>query len=98
MAEVDRTKPAPHEAEERFRLLVESVQDYAIFMLDPDGYVATWNAGAQRLKQYSGAEIIGRHFSEFYLPEDLAARKPEIELERALADGRVQDEGWRVRK
>ncbi|HMJ06999.1 MAG TPA: PAS domain S-box protein [Chthoniobacterales bacterium] len=87
-----------HENEERFRLLVESVKDYAIFMLEPDGRVATWNPGAERLKQYRADEIIGQHFSKFYPPEDLSAGKPEMELERALADGRVEDEGWRLRK
>ena len=86
------------EAEDRFRLLVESVRDYAIFMLDTEGRVASWNKGAQRLKQYSAEEIIGQHFSKFYPAEDLAARKPEREIEIALAEGRVEDEGWRVRK
>lgn len=86
------------EAEERFRLLVESVSDYAIFMLDPDGTIASWNAGAERLKQYTAREIIGQHFSKFYTPEDLAAGKPPRELEVAIANGRVEDEGWRLRK
>ncbi|MDQ6655503.1 MAG: PAS domain S-box protein, partial [Verrucomicrobiota bacterium] len=84
--------------DERFRLLVENVSDYAIFMLDPEGRVASWNRGAERLKQYKEEEITGQHFSRFYPAEDIAARKPEIELERALADGRVEDEGWRIRK
>lgn len=86
------------QAEERFSLLVGSVRDYAIFMLDPDGRVATWNRGAEQLKQYRTEEIVGHHFSKFYPQEDIAACKPEIELKRALADGRVEDEGWRVRK
>ena len=96
----DRTASAfsANEAEERFRLLVESVMDYAIFMLEPDGRVASWNAGAERLKGYTAAEILGRHFSTFYTPEDLAAEKPRRELEIASAEGRVQDEGWRLRK
>ncbi|HKV69978.1 MAG TPA: PAS domain-containing protein, partial [Gemmatimonadales bacterium] len=81
---------------ERLRLLVESVADYAIFMLDPEGFVVTWNEGARRLKQYQAREIIGRHFSTFYPPEDAA--KPERELEEAARVGRVEDEGWRVRK
>ncbi|MBY0231964.1 MAG: PAS domain S-box protein, partial [Gemmataceae bacterium] len=85
-------------SEERFRLMVEGVRDYAIFMLDPRGHVATWNAGAERLKGYSPSEIIGRHFSAFY-PQDAIARGwPEEELRRAVADGRVEDEGWRLRK
>ncbi|MFL6569077.1 MAG: PAS domain S-box protein [Chthoniobacterales bacterium] len=86
------------EAEERFRLLVESVSDYAIFMLDPEGRIATWNKGAQRLKQYTADEIIGQHFSKFYPASDNAARKPQRELEIAIAEGRVEDEGWRIRK
>jgi PAS domain S-box-containing protein len=79
-------------------LLVESVTDYAIFMLDPKGRIVTWNAGAQRLKQYTANEIIGQHFSKFYPAEDVAAGKPERELEQAIAEGRVEDEGWRLRK
>ena len=86
------------QADERFRLMVESVRDYAIFMLDPTGCVMTWNKGAERLKQYSADEIIGQHFSKFYPPEDLAAGKPERELDIAMAEGRVEDEGWRLRK
>ena len=85
-------------SEELFRLLVASVKDYAIFMLDKNGCVATWNAGAERIKQYASAEIIGRHFSTFYPEEDVRARKPERELEIATRDGSVEDEGWRVRK
>ena len=80
------------------RLLVESVVDYAIFMLDAEGYVATWNLGAEKIKGYKASEIIGKHFSTFYPPEDLAARKPERKLEIAASVGRVEDEGWRVRK
>jgi PAS domain S-box-containing protein len=99
----DLTERRHHEeelriSEERFRLLVDSVRDYAIFMLDPDGIVQSWNAGAQAIKGYEGAEIIGRHFRAFYTPEAQAARWPEKELELARAHGRVEDEGWRVRK
>jgi PAS domain S-box-containing protein len=83
---------------ELYRLLVESVKDYAIFALDPNGYVVSWNPGAQRFKGYTASEIIGKHFSVFYPPEDLAARKPQIELEIAADVGRLEDEGWRVRK
>jgi len=83
---------------ELYRLLVESVKDYAIFALDPNGYVVSWNPGAQRFKGYTAPEIIGKHFSVFYPPEDLAARKPQIELEIAADVGRLEDEGWRVRK
>jgi len=81
-----------------YQLLVESVRDYAIFALDPKGMILSWNAGAERIKGYSADEIIGRHFSTFYTAEDLAARKPEMELAVAEREGRVEDEGWRVRK
>jgi PAS domain S-box-containing protein len=81
-----------------FGLLVESVRDYAIFALDAEGIVRTWNAGAQRFKGYEAHEIIGRHFSTFYPPEDIAADKPGWELRVATAEGRVEDQGWRLRK
>ena len=81
-----------------FRLLVEGVRDYAIFQLDPSGYVASWNAGAERIKGYRAHEIIGQHFSRFYPPEALARDWPAEELRRAAADGRFEDEGWRVRQ
>lgn len=87
-----------HVNEERFRLLVESVKDYAIFMLDTSGNIATWNEGAQRLKGYQANEIIGQHFSRFYPEEDLAWGKPAWELEVASEQGRFEDEGWRLRK
>jgi PAS domain S-box-containing protein len=85
-------------SEERFRLLVNGVKDYAIFMLDATGHVASWNTAAERIKGYSAQEIIGRHFSCFYPPEDIESGKPSMELERAAADGRVEDEGWRLKK
>ncbi len=85
-------------SEARLRLLIESVQDYAIFMLDPDGTVRGWNSGAQAIKGYQAHEIVGRHFSVFYTPEDQQAGKPALELRTAAAQGRVEDEGWRVRK
>jgi PAS domain S-box-containing protein len=100
--------PAPHRrarertrtwsAEDRFRLLVESVTDYAIFMLDREGRVDSWNRGAERLKGYRPDEILGKHFSVFYPPEVVAAGYCERELEIAAREGRVEDEGWRVRK
>jgi PAS domain S-box-containing protein len=86
------------ESEERFRLLVEGVQEYAIFQLDPDGNVVSWNAGAQRLKGYDSAEIIGHHFSIFYPQEDQMKNKPRDILAGAASQGRTEDEGWRVRK
>ncbi len=85
-------------SEERFRLLVEAVEDYAIFMLDPTGHIVSWNAGAQRSKLYSADEIIGRHFRVFYPPEQQQSRHPEHELEIALREGHYEEEGWRVRK
>jgi PAS domain S-box-containing protein len=101
---VTRDLTARREAEERlrqseemFRLLVASVKDYAIFLLDPEGHVLTWNAGAERIKGYKPEDIIGKHFSTFY-PEEEKERKPPLELELAIRDGSVEDEGWRVRK
>jgi PAS domain S-box-containing protein len=84
-------------SEERFRLLVQGVTDYAIYMLDPTGHVSSWNAGAQRFKGYSADEIVGEHFSRFYLPEDREAGVPQRALETARKDGRFEAEGWRVR-
>jgi len=86
------------QSEERFRLMVEGVRDYAIFMLDPEGHISTWNAGAQRFKGYAPEEIIGRHFSVFYTPEDIARRHPEEELVIARREGQYEEEGWRIRK
>src|SRR5437588_2130863 len=86
------------QSEERLRVLIESVQDYAIFMLDPQGRVASWNTGASRLKGYAADEIIGQHFSRFYREDDVRAGKPERELEEAGRTGRFEEEGWRVRK
>ena len=86
------------ESEERFRLLVDVVEDYAIFMLDPQGNVASWNRGAERIKGYRPDEIIGRHFSAFYRTEDVQSRHPQHELEIATEVGRFEEEGWRVRK
>ncbi|WP_254052092.1 PAS domain S-box protein [Aeromicrobium sp. A1-2] len=85
-------------SEDRFRLLVEAVDDYAIFMLSPEGIVASWNPGAQRSKGYTGQEIIGQHFRIFYPADRQAARHPEHELAVALQQGRYQEEGWRVRQ
>lgn len=85
-------------SEQRFRLLVEAVQDYAIFMLDTEGHIASWNTGAQRIKGWTADEIIGQHFRRFYPPDKQAERHPEHELELAIRDGRYEEEGWRVRK
>ena len=98
MSERQRAEEALRQSEERMRLLVESVRDYAIFMLDPGGKIATWNAGAGRMKGYRTDEIIGKHFSIFYPEEDVGAGKCEMELDVAARDGRFEDEGWRIRK
>ncbi len=79
-------------------LLIDAVQDYALFILDPVGNIRSWNLGARRIMGYDESEVIGRHFSIFYGPAELAARKPQLELETALREGRVEDEGWRLRK
>ena len=86
------------EAERRFRILIQGVTDYAIFMLDPEGRVTNWNAGAQRIKGYTPDEIVGEHFSRFYTPEELDAGVPKRALETARETGRYEAEGWRVRK
>ena len=87
-----------YESERRFRLLVEGVVDYAIYMLDPEGIVTNWNAGAERIKGYTAAEVVGRHFGMFYPKEDRAAGAPDVSLETARREGRFEAEGWRVRK
>jgi PAS domain S-box-containing protein len=86
------------EAERRFRILVQGVTDYAIYMLDPAGRVTNWNSGAERIKGYSPDEIIGEHFSRFYTPEEIEAEVPKRALETARSTGRYEAEGWRVRK
>ena len=85
-------------SEERFRLIVSSVKDYGIFMLDPRGHVASWNEGAERIKGYTAEEIIGRHFSIFYPQKDIKNGKPAWELKVAAREGRFEDEDWRIRK
>lgn len=84
--------------DERYHLLIDAVQDYAIFMLDPTGQVTSWNSGARKIKGYEVDEIVGRHFSIFYTPEDVAADKPARELALATAHGKAEDQGWRVRR
>ena len=93
-----QAETALRQSEERFRLLVEGAKDYAIFVLDPEGKVATWNSGAERIKGYRAEEILGQHFSKFYPQESLERGKPQHELEVAAAEGRFEDEGWRIRK
>jgi PAS domain S-box-containing protein len=98
LTERRRTELALRRTEERSHLFIQAVQDYAIFMLDPDGSVATWNTGAERIKGYTASEIIGQHFSRFYPEEDVRAAKPAWELAVATREGRFEEEGWRVRK
>lgn len=92
------TEETLRQSEERFRLLVEGVRDYAIFMLDPEGRIMSWNAGAEALKQYRAEEIIGHHFSAFYPASDVAEGKPARELQTARREGKYEEEGWRIRK
>ncbi len=96
--EVTQDSKAAAQGDDRFRMMVDAVKDYAIFMLDLQGRVATWNKGAALIKGYRPEEIIGRHFSTFYPSEDVESGKPQKELEIALSTGRLEDAGWRVRK
>jgi hypothetical protein len=98
LSEQRRTRDALSASEQQFRLLVDAVVDYALFMLDPRGVVSSWNPGAERIKGYRADEIIGQHFRVFYTPDAQAAHHPEHELEQATATGRYEEEGWRVRK
>ena len=98
MTEKRAAQQALTEAEQRFRILVQGVTDYAIFMLDPDGRVTNWNAGAQRIKGYAPGDIVGEHFSRFYTPEDREAGVPAKALDTVRESGRYEAEGWRVRK
>jgi PAS domain S-box-containing protein len=99
MTDVSHQKGAePYSTGEYFRLFVESVKDYGIFTLDTEGIIRTWNDGARRISGYEADEIVGSSFAKFYLPEDIAVGKPARELQQAIAEGRVEDEGWRLRK
>ena len=98
MTEQRNAQLAALDSERRFRLLVQGVTDYAIYMLSPEGCVTNWNAGAERIKGYTADEIIGKHFSRFYLPEDVSAGKPWKALDIARREGRHEVEGWRLRK
>jgi PAS domain S-box-containing protein len=85
-------------SEEPFKLLVQSILDYAIYMLDPNGFVTSWNAGAERIKGFQADEIVGQHFSKFYTEEDRKAGMPDRVLVTARREGKFEGEGWRVRK
>jgi PAS domain S-box-containing protein len=98
MTEQRQAQLAALESERRFRLLVQAVTDYAIYMLSPEGRITNWNAGAERIKGFAASEIVGEHFSRFYAPEDVDAGLPQKALEIALREGRHEAEGWRIRK
>lgn len=98
LSERRAAEEALRESEQRFRLLIQGVRDYGIFMLDPHGHIVSWNEGAQRINGYTTQEILGKHFSVFYPAEDLANNKPAYELEVAARVGSFEDEGWRIRK
>lgn len=93
-----RANKEMYESEERSRLLIEGIRDYAIFMIGTDGHVTSWNIGAERITGYTSEQITGRHFSVFYLPQAIADKFPDYELKKAKENGRFEDEGWRLRK
>jgi PAS domain S-box-containing protein len=98
MTERIQVQRALRESERRYRQVMESVKDYAIFTLDPDGYVTSWNPGAERIKGFRAGEVIGKHFSIFYTPEDVKKGEPQLSLQNAVQDGHFENEGWRLRK
>jgi PAS domain S-box-containing protein len=98
LSEKMASEEAVRVSEERFRLMVEAVKDYAIFMLDPNGFIRSWNSGAEQIKGYTAQEILGQHFSKFYPQEAIDRKHPEYELEVAKKEGRFEEEGWMVRK
>ncbi|MCU0490165.1 MAG: PAS domain S-box protein, partial [Chloroflexaceae bacterium] len=98
ISERKQSEAALRQAETRYRLLIDGIKDYAIYLLDPTGHVASWNAGAERMKGYLASEILGQHFACFFTPEDIALGRPEAELHTARTTGRYEEEGWRVRK
>lgn len=101
MPEVDSNRPlnsSPEPYRDQYKILIDNIQDYGIFMLDPEGRIRTWNRGAQLIKGYTENEILGQHFGVFYTPADLKAQLPQRELKRALVEGKCEEEGWRLRK
>ena len=98
LTERKRSEEELKRSEERYRMLVDQVKDYGIFMLNETGHISSWNQGAQRINGYNAKEILGHHFSIFYPPEDIASKKPERELEIAIQEGKYEEEGWRLKK
>ncbi len=98
MADRQSTESVLRATAEQFHILVDSVEEYAIYMLDPSGYVVTWNRGAQKIKGYTAEEIVGKNFACFYTAEDVAADKPQHNLREAARRGTIRDQGLRVRK
>ncbi len=98
MTQLEHPKDVLNDESRQFALLVNSVTDYAIYMLDEHGVIRTWNPGGQRIKGYSAQDVIGTNFSRFYLPEDAAAGVPQRNLRTAAAEGRCIEDGWRVRQ
>src|SRR5205085_168561 len=98
LSEYNRLETERKESDERFRLVVEGVKDYAIVMLDPVGKIVSWNAGAEKMQGYKAQEIIGQHFSIFYPKEEIADGKARCTLRTAVSEGQFEKEGWRVRK
>src|SRR4029453_19020297 len=98
MSDDRSSKSALQQTEEQFHMLVDSVEEYAIYMLDPTGNVMTWNAGAEKIKQYTAEEIIGKNFASFYTAEDVATDKPQHILREEAPKGHIRDQGLRVRK
>src|SRR6266576_4280340 len=98
MSDSRSIKSALLEAEEQFHILVDSVEEYAIYMLDPIGNVVTWNSGAEKIKQYTAEDIIGKNFACFYTADDVAAEKPQRNMREAARQGHIRDQGPRVRK
>jgi len=98
MSDDQSTHCVVHQTDEQFHILVDSVEEYAIYMLDPTGNIVTWNSGAQKMKQYTAEEIIGKNFACFYTAEDVAAEKPQRNLRVAARTGHIREQGLRVRK
>src|SRR6058998_3112817 len=98
MSDDRATQPVLHQTEEQFHTLVDSVEEYAIYMLDPIGNVMTWNTGAEKIKGYTAQEIVGKNFACFYTADDVAAGKPQLNLREAARRGYIRDQGLRIRK